>query len=68
MMGYSLGYYLGYFTIMLICMFFAIILAKTKAGWVFYIIGVVLQFFSLSGIILKENECLTCITTIQQIH
>lgn len=56
MLSYSLGYYFGYFAIMLICMFLAIILAKTKAGWFFYTAGVVLQFFSLLGITLKEKQ------------
>lgn len=42
--------YLGYFFIMLIFMILAIVTAKTKAAWILYITGAVVQLLSLIGI------------------
>ena len=46
---YQLASCLGYFLVMLIFMGIAIALAKSKASWVLYIIGAVIQFISLLG-------------------
>lgn len=46
---YQLMNYLGYFLIMIIFMVIAIMSAKSKAAWVWYVIGAVVQLLSLAG-------------------
>ncbi len=46
---YQLMNCLGYFLVMIAFMIVAIVSAKSKAAWIWYVIGAVLQLLSLSG-------------------
>lgn len=46
---YNLMSCIGYFLIMIIFMIIAIVTAKGKGAWIWYVIGAILQLFSLLG-------------------
>lgn len=47
---FSAVYLFGFFLFMFIFLIVAVITAKHKISWVFYAVGVVWQFYSLSGL------------------
>lgn len=46
---YDIGFFLGYFALMLLFMFIAIVVAKTKASWIIFAVGAAIQLFSMAG-------------------
>ena len=53
---YDLGYIFGNFFLMIAFMIIAMLSGKSKSAWIWYFVGAVIQYMSLSGMEITASE------------